>query len=256
LRINGRWPFASGCEDADWIAVLCVLTKDGQPLPGPVEGSPATTLVLLRARDIKIEDTWYAAGLKATGSHHIACQDVMTTEKYLLDIATAQPCVSGPLYGAPMLLLTLLSGPIALGIAEGALDDIVAMAQSGRRQQRSAIAMQDSEIVQHELGRAHAKFRAAQMAHDALAANFWQHAVAGTLNTADRHTEATQFAIWITETCVDIVRTCFTLGGGSAVFESSPLQRRLRDIEVAAQNEGTHPRHYALAGKQLLSRSN
>ncbi len=24
LRVNGRWPFVSGCEDADWITALCV----------------------------------------------------------------------------------------------------------------------------------------------------------------------------------------------------------------------------------------
>jgi alkylation response protein AidB-like acyl-CoA dehydrogenase len=32
-RVNGRWPFASGCQDADWIAGICVLTRDGKPFP-------------------------------------------------------------------------------------------------------------------------------------------------------------------------------------------------------------------------------
>ncbi|HTE96752.1 MAG TPA: acyl-CoA dehydrogenase family protein [Bradyrhizobium sp.] len=31
LRVNGRWPFASGCQHADWIFAACVMTKDGQP---------------------------------------------------------------------------------------------------------------------------------------------------------------------------------------------------------------------------------
>jgi alkylation response protein AidB-like acyl-CoA dehydrogenase len=29
-RVNGRWPFASGCQHADWIMGFCVVTR-GQP---------------------------------------------------------------------------------------------------------------------------------------------------------------------------------------------------------------------------------
>jgi alkylation response protein AidB-like acyl-CoA dehydrogenase len=193
--------------------------------------------------------------LKATASHHVAFENVTTTANNLFDLATAQPCMPGALYGAPMQLLTLLHGTLKLGMAEGALDDLVAMARSGRQQQRTASAMRDSEIFQYELGRVQARFGAAQMVHDSLVADFWQQAQAGTLNTADSFTKATQFAIWMTETCVDVVQTCFTLAGGSAVFDSSPLQRRLRDIETAAQHAGVHQQHYAQAGKLLLSKS-
>lgn len=256
FRIAGRWPFASGCETADWIGVHCVLTRDGQPLPGPVEGSPATTFALLPARHVRIDDTWYSSGLKATASHHIVVQDVTIEEKYIFNFATARACVPGPLYGAPMQLVTLLHGSFALGLAEGALDDVVAMARTGRRQQRVAAAMRDSEIFQYELGRAQTKLGAVQMAHDALATNLWQQAQAGTLGTEVKFAESTQYAIWITEICLDIVRTCFTLGGGAAVFDSSPLQRRLRDLEAAAQHGGIHRHHYAQAGKLLLNRSN
>jgi alkylation response protein AidB-like acyl-CoA dehydrogenase len=254
-RINGRWPFASGCEDADWICVSCVLTRDGQRVPGPVEGTPATSFAILSARHAKIDDTWYSSGLKATGSHHIAFQDVTAAAKDLFDPATARPSAPGPLYSAPMQLATLLHGSLALGMAEGALDDIVAMAQSGRRQQRATAAMRDSEIFQYELGRVQAKLRAAQTMLDAVVASYWQHALAGTLRTEAKFAEATQSAIWMTETCLSIVQTCFTLGGGAAVFDSTPLQRRLRDIEVAAQHAGVHRRHYAQTGRLLLSKS-
>src|ERR1700704_1959556 len=33
LRVNGRWPFASGCQHADWIAGVCVMTQGGEALP-------------------------------------------------------------------------------------------------------------------------------------------------------------------------------------------------------------------------------
>jgi alkylation response protein AidB-like acyl-CoA dehydrogenase len=152
-----------------------------------------------------------------------------------------------------MQLATVLHGSIAVGIAEGALDDIIAMAQNGRRQLRATAAMRDSEIFQYELGRAQAKFRAAQAMLDVQVVSHWQHALAGTLNTDVKFAEATQSAIWITEACLGIVQTCFALGGGAAVFDSVPLQRRLRDIETAAQHAGVQQRHYVQSGKLLLT---
>jgi indole-3-acetate monooxygenase len=33
-RINGRWPYMSGCQHVDWILGFCVVTEGGKPLPG------------------------------------------------------------------------------------------------------------------------------------------------------------------------------------------------------------------------------
>jgi len=38
------------------------------------------------------------------------------------------------------------------------------------------------------------------------------------------------------------------------VYESSPLQRRVRDLRVAAQHVAVHPRHYVAAGDAVLAR--
>jgi hypothetical protein len=51
---------------------------------------------------------------------------------------------------------------------------------------------------------------------------------------------------------VRVADVCFALGGGSALYETSPLQRRLRDLHAAAQHAVAHQRHYVSAGKLLL----
>jgi indole-3-acetate monooxygenase len=253
-RVNGRWPFASGCEDADWIAALCALTQNGKPLPGSAEGVPAMRLVCLPARCWQIEKTWQASGLRATGSHHIVLRDIFASPANLLDMASACPCEPGPLYSAPSHFVALAHGPITLGLAEGALDDLMTMARSGRKQSRAIVAMRCSEIFQYELGRVQAEFRAAQGLFEAQAASHWRHALAGSLSNEALLAEGIQAAIWITEACVRVVQRCFSLAGGAAVYESYPLQRRLRDIEVAAQHAAVQPRHYTKAGQHLLSR--
>lgn len=65
--------------------------------------------------------------------------------------------------------------------------------------------------------------------------------------------EGTQTAVWLVTTCVRVADACFALGGGSALYETSPLQRRLRDLHAAAQHGAAQQLHYASAGKLILN---
>jgi alkylation response protein AidB-like acyl-CoA dehydrogenase len=256
-RVNGRWPFASGCQHADWIFGFCVMTKDGMPIPGPagVGDSPSIQGVLLPARDWKIEDTWYVSGLKGTGSHHITLSNAIVPAANFFDLTNGRPCVPGPLYHAVPQLLPVMHGAVTLGIAEGALDELVTLANTGRQQFRAAVPMRDSETFQAELGRIAAEIRAARTFLEAQTASHWRHAQAGTLKDEALLTQATQTAIWLASTCVGAANACFALGGGSALYETSSLQRRVRDLHAAAQHRVAQQRHYVSAGKLLLERS-
>lgn len=253
-RVNGRWPFASGCQHADWMVGVCVMTEGGTPIPGPdgEGGPPRVRGFILPARDWQNEDTWYVAGLKGTGSHHIALSDVVVPAANFVDLANGVPCLPGPLYPAVLQVLPLLHAAVAVGIAEGALEELVELANTGRQQQRAAVPMRDSETFQFELGRIAAELRAARAFHDVQAASHWRHALAGTLKDEALLTQATQMAVWLATTCVRVADGCFGLAGGSAVYESSTLQRRMRDLHVAAQHGAAQQRHYVSAGKLLL----
>src|SRR5260370_35520572 len=113
-------------------------------------------------------------------------------------------------------------------MGEGALDERVELANTGRQQQRAAVPMRASEIFQYELGRIEAELKAARAFCQAQARAHWCHALAGTLNNEVLLAEGTQTAIWITATCVRAVETCYAAPGGSALYESSPLHRRVR----------------------------
>jgi alkylation response protein AidB-like acyl-CoA dehydrogenase len=250
-RVNGRWPFASGCLHADRMVGFCVMTKGGKPLPGE-GGRPPVRGLALPACDWQIEDTWYAAGLKGTGSHHIALKDTVVPTANFFDFESGVPCVPGPLYQAVPQFLPVMHGAIDVGIAEGALDDLLELANSGRQQFRAAVPMQESETFQFELGRIAAELRAARAFHQAQVASHWRHALAGTLRDETLFAEGTQTGIWVATTCVRVADACFTLAGGSAVYERSPLQRRMRDLHAAAQHATIQQRHYVAAGKAAL----
>jgi alkylation response protein AidB-like acyl-CoA dehydrogenase len=137
-RVNGRWPFVSGCQHADWIGGFCIMTKDGKPLPGPEgENTPLIRCCFLPARDWQIEDTWHVAGLKGTGSHHVGLKDTVIPDTHFCDIAGATSCVPAPLSNAALQILPLPHCANSIGIAEGALDELAALAGTGRQQFRA-----------------------------------------------------------------------------------------------------------------------
>jgi alkylation response protein AidB-like acyl-CoA dehydrogenase len=255
--VNGRWPFATGCQHAEWIYGFCVMKAAGFPLPGSAgtEGPPLVRGFFLPARNWHIEDTWHAAGLKGSGSHHISLRDMWVPAANFFDIWSGIPCVAGPLYQAVPQLLPLFHGTISVAIAERALDELVELANTGRRQLRAAAPMRDSEVFQFELGRVAADVRAARAFLQTHAASLWRDALAGTLKDEAHFTQATQTAIWLVTTCVRATDACSMLGGASTLYESSPLQRRMRDLHAAALHAIAHQRHYANAGKLLLEKS-
>ncbi|MHC2626961.1 alkylation response protein AidB-like acyl-CoA dehydrogenase [Bradyrhizobium huanghuaihaiense] len=252
-RVKGRWPFASSCTHAQWIGGFCIVTENGKPVPGP-QGKPQIRVVVLPAHDWEIEDTWYAAGLEGTGSHHIVLRERLVPDVHLFDLE-APPRMAGPLYQALRQWLPLFHGAFSVGLAEGAVDDLLALAHTGRQQLYAAVPMRESETFQFCLGRICADLRAAQAFHEVQVASHWRRAQAGTLNDEDLMIEGARSAVWLATTCVGIADASFALAGSSAVYDSSPLQRRLRDLHVGAQHAHAQQRQYVDVGKLALRRS-
>jgi alkylation response protein AidB-like acyl-CoA dehydrogenase len=135
------------------------------------------------------------------------------------------------------------------------VDELLALAHTRRQQLYAAVPMQESEIFQFELGRISADLRAAQAFYEVQVASHWRRALSGTVNDADLLIEGARSAVWLATTCVGIADACFALAGSSAVYESSPLQRRLRDLHVGAQHAHAQQRQYVDIGKLALRRS-
>jgi alkylation response protein AidB-like acyl-CoA dehydrogenase len=170
------------------------------------------------------------------------------------DLERGASFLSGPLYAALPQFLPLLHAASALGMAEAVVSDLIDLASTGRRQVQSPVPMQNSEIFQFELGRVAADLKAARALFQAETASHWHHAVAGTRVDEALLAASSQAAVWTTTTCVRVADVCFALAGGSAVYENSPVQRRLRDVHVAGQHARLQQRHYVAAGQQLLAR--
>jgi alkylation response protein AidB-like acyl-CoA dehydrogenase len=250
-RVSGRWPFASGCQHADWIFSGCLVTQGGKPAPGPVEGAPLVRHIVLPASAWTIEDTWKVSGLKGTGSCHIALKDLFVPDANVMNFG-GESCLPGPLYASPLQLVPLMHCAPGVGIAEGALDDLAALASTGRRQLYSREPMRDSQLFQAEVGRIEAEVRAARALMEAEADRQWSRTLAGEQGPENFSTSGIQTAVWVTQTCMRAADACYSLGGGSALYDDSPLQRRMRDMRAAAQHAVVTPKNYVSAGAVRL----
>jgi indole-3-acetate monooxygenase len=249
-QISGRWPFASGCQNAQWIAGHCVVSKDGQTVMS--DHGPVTRWVALPAERWQIDETWQASGLTGSGSHHVVLENVGVSESDTFDLFNGRSVVPGPLESPLTPFLGTLHSALATGIAAGAIADLVAMAGRGRRQAFAATDLRDSPIFQHEFGRLAAALRAARALLQVQAESQWRRALAGTLDGKADFAEALQASAWVHATCTDIVSGCYTLGGASSIMTASPLQRRLRDIHAARQHVAAQERFYVSAAKNAL----
>ena len=252
-RLNGRFDFFSGCQHADWMGVTFLMSKDGVPLLQP-DGQPLVRSCFVHAGDCQIEETWDVAGLKATGSHDVVITDLVVPEADFFDLFGPQIYKTGPLYREPLPLLLLLIPAILVGIATGALDEIVRVANAGRQQFKATAPMRDSELFQADLGRIEADLNAARACLQVQVASHWHHALNGTLQREPYLTQTLQTAAWVATICVRIASDCFALGGSKAVYTSSPLQLRLRDLLVGSQHFVAQKRQYVTAGKLLLEK--
>jgi alkylation response protein AidB-like acyl-CoA dehydrogenase len=249
-RVSGRWPFASGCQSAQWIAGHCVVHKDGAPVMSGAR--PLTRFVVLPVEHWRIEDTWHASGLTGSGSHHVALDNVTVPEAESFDVLHGPSCVPGRFTGPIAPFIGSFHAAVATGIASGAIADLAAMAGSGRRQLFATADLRDSPVFQHEFGRLGAELRAARALLNVQAESHWHRATAGTLDDKTDFAQSLQGSAWIHATCTDVVNGCYTLGGSGAVLNASPLQRRLRDSHAARQHVFAQERFYARAGAHAL----
>jgi alkylation response protein AidB-like acyl-CoA dehydrogenase len=107
-------------------------------------------------------------------------------------------------------------------------------------------------LTQYEIGRAEAILRSARAWMYEVMDEIWEKAVAGEdITPKDRATVRSACAHAALES-LRAVEIAYTLGGGSAIYEKSVLQRCLRDAHAATQHVMLAPPNYEPAGRALL----
>jgi alkylation response protein AidB-like acyl-CoA dehydrogenase len=246
VRISGRWSFCSGISHSDWLFAGYVV-EDARE----ASGAPVVRVAALPRSELQVPDTWHTSGLRGTASRDAVAEDVFVPDHHTLSLMDG-PTVDAPLYRFPVFGFFALSiAAAALGNARGAIEDLVALA-AAKTSLGSSRKLAERHGTQAAVAEAEAALRAARALYYQAIEEAWaaaQEAVpveaAPRLGLRLAATHAVRIAAVVT-------RSMYDLGGGTAIYEDSPLQRRFRDAHTATAHFQVNAASYEISGRLLL----
>lgn len=251
FRLSGRWGFASGCHHADWlIAPGTIMAGDAPRLRS--DGSPDTRVFFVPAAACEILDTWYTAGLRATGSDDFRLADVLVPEQRSFPLVPAGPAAPGALSVAGFLSHIAPSfAAVALGIARDAIDAFKALAVT-KTPARGASTLATQPTIQERVGRAEALVGAARsFVYETARGLPLNPSAAGEIGDewSARVRLASAHAAASAAEAVDLM---FTAAGTTSIYATSRLERCFRDVHIVTQHVAVAPSNIEMVGQYLL----
>ncbi len=250
-RVNGHWNWASGSTHCHWLTGGCMVIENGK-LKKMSNDQPEVRSMVFPADAVELVDTWQVVGQSGTGSGDMVAKDMLVPAAKSVALATDKPRVSSPTYAFPVFgFLALGISAVALGNARGAIDDLLALATE-KTPQGSTKVLADRSGTQVTFAQTEAQLSSARAFVIDAVNEAWVAAKADGEIPLNLKARLRLAATHATRTSADVVRSMYDLAGGSAVFLSSPLQRRFRDAHVATSHMMIAPPTYELTGRVLL----
>jgi alkylation response protein AidB-like acyl-CoA dehydrogenase len=253
--VSGRWPYASGCQHSTWLFCCCTVC-DGDQMRLTARGDPEVRVLFVPISQVTIMDTWEVSGLAGTGSHDVVIEQVFVPEAYSGIFGAGPPPHSthfqGLLYRYPFILASALPiGALALGIAQGAVETIVELAQI-KQPTGTTTLLREHTLFHVRLAEAVALVRAARAWLYAAVQQTWEAMrTRGEVLMAER-ADVLLASANATRSAAAAVDLVYTAAGATANYRRSPLQRALRDIHAVTQHIATAPSQYESAGRMLV----
>jgi alkylation response protein AidB-like acyl-CoA dehydrogenase len=239
-EVDGRWQWGSGTRHCDWI------------LGGALTDTGDFRLCFVPAGRVTMHDTWFTSGLRGTGSGDFSFDRLVVPEGFTTRAVGAKRRAESLVARFPN--FTLLASGVAsvlVGIAQRAVDEIVALAQ-GKVPMYASKTLATQQISQIEVGQAMAAVGAARRFLVGEVADAWD-----TVCRGDRVDLDTRVRIRLacSHAAAEAIRTtdlAYHLGGGSSVFSDNPLQRCFRDVHTGSQHVMVGRRILETVGRHVM----
>ena len=236
LVVSGKWYWASGSLHATW-AMLGMLEHDAN---GKLVDQ---YLGFVPMDELTIEYTWYASGMRGTGSNCLIADEVLIPDHRLISMPGA---VEGSyltehaderLYRSafiPVIVLALAAPQ--LGLARAALEHTIAMATQRNIPYTIYERQIDSPAFQLQIAEAAMKIDTAHLHAYRAADDIDAAAARGDYLDFRTRARVRADAGHVAKTVTDAISTLVSAYGAGAFAESNPLQRIWRDSNTAARH--------------------
>jgi indole-3-acetate monooxygenase len=254
-RLTGQVPFASGCQNARWLAMPAIEMDGGQPKPDPATGQPSPMLVFFPRSAATIRDTWHTVGMRGTGSADIAVSDLFVPDRLTFPVGPLQKPAPGfekSLYRLWPWTLFLGETVVSIGVAAAAVEQAVLLCKT-KTPAYNAVPLRDQQLTHFLLGKAQARVAASRdTLHAAMAAAHDELERTNALLSTDAKARLTLAACFAVEACAEAVRFVDDVVGTSSIRLGQPFERHFRDVHVLMQHATKSHSVYGTAGRTLL----
>ena len=249
-RLSGQWPFASGCNHANWMSTGSWMYDGDEPILEE-NGSPMWRLFLIPASSCKILDTWHTTGLRGTGSHDYTMEDVFVPDRLVIKHpAQGKPRRTEPYYSYPGMSVPMMSA-VSLGAAQAAVDGLNELLREkvDRRNSRPVSGDLEKQVdlakTEFLVGSARAYL------YDNLG-QVWALVQEGKEIPRELRGRLRTACTGAVTASIQAVDLAYAAAGATSIYTSSDLERCFRDVHTAAAHAFVRPATLADGGKLLL----
>lgn len=258
--VKGKWGFGSGCRTATWAIVGADFEH--------ADGRPGRGLVLIPRAAYEILDDWQVSGMAATSSNSVIAKDeVFVPSERFIDVAemparmnTVKDRFPGAAYAwgdqARFVVITMNLAAVALGMAEGAVETLIAQAPKRTPFNLPYPTIADSPGTQIVTGRVQAGVDAARAIVERIADGIDRVSADGDDLTPIEANRLHMELVFAIKLCADAIADAELALGSAVAILSNPVQRYSRDIRVLQSHGAIRFDPLAeLAGKDALGRT-
>ncbi|GAB7007368.1 acyl-CoA dehydrogenase family protein [Nocardioides sp. AN3] len=253
-RVTGKWTYGTGSRHSHW-SLLGVPIEDAD---GNVVDSG---LALIPASELSLEDTWYVAGMRSTGSDTLVASEVFVPDHRIFPLTAA---IEGKYPGSgvnpeasyrpafvPALALQLV-GP-HLGMGRAVLDLVSQRATSKGIAFTNCDRQADSVSVQLAVAKAALHLDAAELFAVRVAERLYDAAERGAYPAYAERVEMRAHIGYAVDNVTQAIDGLVSAHGSAAFADANPIQRFWRDQATAARHAHSLPATgYEAYGKILV----
>lgn len=231
--LDGRWSWCSGLRHSQWIMIGGLVHREGQH-------HPDMRLFLVPVSELKQEDTWFCAGLRATGSNTSILDNVFVPEHRSVSFSTLREGHSpgsavntNPIYRTPFIAVHsyALLGP-ALGVARGGYEDFVKWTRQ-RYLTYTQLAIAQHVPVQIKVAEVGAQIDAAEL----LARRSFETARSDyTGISIEKRALLRRDWTYAMRLLRDAMDSLIKISGSSGLMEENSIQRCWRDVHAISSH--------------------